>query len=146
MIARLSPHIFFSALLVALMLATPVAAKNKNNGGQQINAGLTALGAGPNTVAGPGYYEAGSDGNRSIYLVGEGLSPMDVCITLRNPGPNGRVKLNVFFEDATRNTDTEQLRADLTESRCYAGPIEIRIECAGSRSQRCNAYWRIDRF
>ena len=77
MIARLSPHIFFSALLVALMLATPVAAKNKNNGGQQINAGLTALGAGPNTVAGPGYYEAGSDGNRSIYLVGEGLSPMD---------------------------------------------------------------------
>jgi hypothetical protein len=144
-IARLSPHILFPALLLCLMLATPVTAKN-NGGNTHINSGLSAMAGGEGTIAGPGYYEAGSDGNRTIYTVGAGLAPPDVCITLRNPGPNGRVKLVVLFEDEALNLDTEQLRADLTESRCFAAPIEIRIQCAGSRSQKCNAFWRIDRF
>ena len=147
MIIRPRPYSLLSALLVCLALATPTPIGAKNGGGSMDpNAALSAMAAGQNTLAGPGYFQSGSDGNRAIYIVDSGLFPApDVCITLRNPGPNGRVKLKVFF-DGLPSIDTEQLRADLTETRCYAGPTEIRIECAGNRSQNCKAIWRIDRF
>ena len=135
--ARLSPLILAITLLLSLALAGPVAAKG-NNGEAQVNAALMAMSAGPNTIAGPGHYEAGGDGNRVIYEVISGPAP-DVCITLRNRGSNGRVKIVVPGEP-----EEESLRPGLTVSRCYATPSEISLKCGGNNSSTCRAVWRID--
>jgi len=136
--ARKHPNLLALSLLVfGLALAAPALAKN---GGQeaQVNAALAAMAAGPNTVAGPGAYEAGRDGDRLIFDVGS-ATPQDVCITLRNRGNNGRIKIEVAGEP-----EEESLRPGLTVSRCFAAPSQIRLKCGGNGS--CEGVWRIDRF
>ena len=126
-------------LVLGLGFGSPALAKNKNSVEEtQMNEALKAMAAGPLTVAGPGHVVVERSGTRTIYNVVSGGS-LPVCVTLRNRGPKGRVKLVVPGEP-----DQDGIPVGITIASCFSAPTEIQIRCGGDA--KCQAVWRIDRF
>lgn len=130
-------------LALSLLIAAPALAKNGGNGTNNVNDALVAMAAGAATIGGPGYYDATKNGNRDVFRTTD-LSPAarpDVCITMRNLGPNGRVKI------VADGMADEEIRPGITVTRCYEAPEILRLRCGGDDNARgCKAVWRVDQM
>jgi hypothetical protein len=123
------------AVTAALLFALPVEG-GRNNLDKNTAAALGVLGAGTNTIAGPGALTRDDSGRGRVYQVISGEAP-DVCITVQNNGGND-VQIQVPDESSS------SIQSNSTGARCYAAPTEITLRC--SRTSRCSAVWRIDRL
>lgn len=118
---------FLVAATLLLAQAAPAAAAGKGG----------SLGAGGQTMAGPGTVSVAAGGTQEVFLhSGGGAS--DACVTVVN---TGRVPVNVEIAGAT--TPVMSVPVGGTHAACVEDLVGIEFQCA--QEQPCSAQWRVDR-
>ena len=119
-------HLFVAAALL-VGLAAPAFAAGKGG----------SLGAGGQTMAGPGTVTVGAGGTQEVFQhSGGGAS--DACVTVVN---TGRVPVNAEVTGAT--TPLMSVPVGGTHAACVEDLVGVEFQCP--QEQACAAQWRVDR-
>lgn len=102
---------------------------------EEITSALFALAAGGKTLAGPGTFAVGADGNTQVYLALSGPA-VDACVTVRNLSA-GEIRVSAS------GASSLDVAVGETRSACYGGLSLLDLACR--QGARCEAVWRVDR-